>query len=101
MLEFHTLAEFSCSNCIAICAFLVPANLIATLLTMILAVLHRPSHQIWQAAGFASILAFVMVSHVYIWFAVGVVMIPTFILLSLAVTCLLINSGAIVYHRLY
>ncbi len=99
MIEFHTLAEFSRANCIAICAFLVPANLIATLLTIILAVLGRPSHQIWQAAGFASILAFVMVSHVYTWFAIGVVMAPTFILLSLAVTCLLINSGAIVYHR--
>lgn len=101
MIEFHTLAELSRANCIAICAFLVPANLIATLLTMILVLLRRPSHQIWSAAGFASLWAFVMVSHVYTWFTIGVVMAPTFILLSLAVTCLVINSGAIAYHRLY
>lgn len=101
MLEFNTLAEFSRSNCIAICAFLVPANLITTLLTMVLVVLHRPYHQIWQAAGFASIFAFVMVLHVYTWFAIGVVMAPTFILLSLAVTCLSINLGAIIWQRRY
>ncbi len=101
MLEFNALAEFSRSNCIAICAFLVPANLITTLVTMILVVLHRPFRQICQAARIACIFAFVMVLHVYSWFAVGVVMAPTFILLSLAMTCLLINSGAVVYHRLY
>ncbi|MDJ0678019.1 MAG: hypothetical protein QNJ36_21995 [Calothrix sp. MO_167.B42] len=101
MMEFHTLAEFSRTNCVATCAFLVPANLIATLLTMILVLLRRPSHQIWQAAGFACLLAFVMVSHVYTWFTIGVVMAPTFILLSLAMTCLLINSGALVYHGWY
>ncbi|MDJ0799943.1 MAG: hypothetical protein QNJ51_24575 [Calothrix sp. MO_167.B12] len=101
MLEFNTLAEFSRSNCIAICAFLVPANLITTLLTMILAVLHRPSTQIWQAARIACIFAFVMVLHVYSWFAVGVVMAPTFILLSLAVTCLSINLGITIWQKHY
>ena len=99
MLEFNTIAEFSRSNCLSICAFLVPANMIATLLTMILTALHRPSQQIWQAAGFAITFALVMVLHVYTWFAVGVVMAPTFILLFLAVTCLLINLGAIIWQE--
>jgi hypothetical protein len=99
MLEFNTIAEFSRANCIAICAFLVPANMITTLLTMILTALRRPFHQIWKAAGFASIFALVMVLHVYTWFAIGVVMAPTFILLFLAVTCLLINSGIIIWQR--
>ncbi|OUL30220.1 hypothetical protein BV372_22085 [Nostoc sp. T09] len=99
MLDFHTLAEFSRANCVSICAFLVPANLLATVLTIILTALHRPLHQIWQAAGFASIFALIMVMHVYSWFAIGVVMLPTYILLWLAITCLLANLIAILWRR--
>ena len=101
MLDFHTLAEFSRNNCIGICAFLVPANLLTTVLTISLIVLHRPTHQVWQAAGFASIFAFVMILHVYTWFAIGVVMAPTYILLCLAITCLLTNFVAILFQRRY
>lgn len=101
MLYFHILAEFSRANCIAICAFLVPANLLSTLSTMILTRIGRPSYQIWQATVIASFFAFVMILHVYSWFAIGVVMLPTYILLSLAVTCLLINLGALIYHKHY
>lgn len=101
MLEFNTIAEFSRSNCLTVCAFLVPANMIATLLTMVLTALHRPSQQIWQASGFATMFALVMILHVYTWFAVGVIMAPTFILLFLAVTCLLINCGAVIWQRRY
>lgn len=99
MLDFHTLAEFSRANCVSICAFLVPANLLATIFTIILTVLHRPSHQVWQSAGFASIFAVVMIMHVYSWFAIGVVMPPTYILLWLATTCLLTNLAAILWQR--
>jgi hypothetical protein len=99
MLDFHTLAEFSRTNCVSICAFLVPANLLATLLTIILTVLHRPSRQVWQAAGFASIFALIMIMHVYSWFVIGVVMPPTYILLWLAITCLLANLAAIFWQR--
>jgi ABC-type antimicrobial peptide transport system permease subunit len=99
MLDFHILAEFSRSNCIGICAFLVPANLIATLSTMIMIVLHRPTYQVWTGVGSASILALVMVLHVYTWFMIGIVMAPTYILLSLAITCLLTNFAAIFVHR--
>ncbi|MBW4641528.1 MAG: hypothetical protein KME23_00600 [Goleter apudmare HA4340-LM2] len=101
MLDFNTLAEFSRANCVGICAFLVPANLLATLLTMILTALHRPSSQVWQAAGIASLLALVMVMHVYTWFMIGVVMAPTYILLSLAITCGLANLAAILWQRHY
>ncbi|MDJ0733809.1 MAG: hypothetical protein QNJ47_06925 [Nostocaceae cyanobacterium] len=101
MLDLNYLAEFSRTNCVAICAFLVPANLLATLLTMILTGICRPLYQIWQAAVIASFFAFVMMLHVYSWFAIGVVMLPTYILLSLAITCVLINLGAIFYHKHY
>lgn len=99
MLDFNTLAEFSRANCVGICAFLVPANLLATLLTIILTLRHHPSHQVWKAVGISSIFAFVMILHVYTWFMVGVVMAPTYILLSLAITCILTNFAAILWQR--
>ncbi len=99
MLDLNTLAEFSRANCVSICAFLVPANLITTSLTIILTVLQRPTHQIWQVAGIASIFAFVMILHVYTWFAIGVVMAPTYILLCLAISCSLTNLVAVVVRK--
>ncbi len=101
MLDFNTLAEFSRANCVTICAFLVPANLLVTILTMVLTALRRPSHQIWQSAAIASFFASVMILHVYTWFMIGVVMAPTYILMSLAITCLLTNLAAILFHKRY
>ncbi len=101
MFDFNTLAEFSRANCVTICAFLVPANLLVTILTMVLTALRRPSHQIWQSAAIASFFASVMILHVYTWFMIGVVMAPTYILMSLAITCLLTNSVAILFHKRY
>ncbi|MFB2767936.1 hypothetical protein ACE1AT_01375 [Pelatocladus sp. BLCC-F211] len=99
MLDFNSLAEFSRTNCVSICAFLVPANLLTTLLTMIFAALRRPSYQVWQSAIIACLFAVVMILHVYTWFMIGIVMIPTYILLWLAFTCLVCNVGSILFHR--
>lgn len=99
MFDFHTLAEFSRANCISICAFLVPANLVATSATIIFTLLRRPSAQVLQAAAIASIFALVMIWHVFTWFEVGVVLAPTYILLWLGSTCLFANLGAIILHR--
>lgn len=95
MIDFNTVFEFSRSHCIGICAFLVPANLVATLVTMILTALRRPQGQVLTAAAIAAIPALVMVFHVLTWFMIGVVMAPTYILLWLAATCLSINLWAI------
>jgi hypothetical protein len=99
MLDFNALAEFSRENCISICAFLVPANLISSLLTIILTVSRRPTHQVWKSAGIASILALAMVFHVFTWFIIGVVMLPTYILLSLAISCVISNLAAIIWQK--
>ena len=99
MFDFHTVAEFSRAHCVSICAFLVPANLVATSATMIFTALRRPQTQVWQAAGIASIFALVMIWHVLTWFVVGVVMAPTYILLWLGSSCLLTNLIAIILHR--
>ena len=98
MFDFYALAEFSRHHCISICAFLVPANLLLTSLTMLFAALHRPQYWVWQAAGIASIPALTIIYHVFTWFMVGVVMAPTYILLGLGTTCLFINLGAIFYN---
>lgn len=97
---FDLLFEFSRANCISICGFLVPANLLLTSLTMVLVALLRPEVQIRQAVVVACIPALVMVFHVFTWFAVGVVMAPTFILLFLAGICLAINFCAIAYPQI-
>ncbi len=97
MFDLTNLAELSRTHCISLCAFLVPANLIATCLTMVWAALRRPKVRVWQSAGVASIFAVVMLWHVYTWFEAGVVMIPTYVLLGLSSSCLMTNIGAIAY----
>jgi predicted neutral ceramidase superfamily lipid hydrolase len=99
MLDFNILTAFSSTYCISICAFLIPANLLATSSTIIFTLLHRPAVQIWQAAGIASIFVLLMILHVVAWFMIGVVMAPTYILLGLASICLLANFWAILRHR--
>jgi len=97
MLDFNTVTEFSHTYCVAICAFLVPANLLTTLQTVILTKLNRPRIQVQASVLAASLCAMTMIFHVFTWFAVGVVMPPTFILLLMAVTCLTINVWAIAH----
>ncbi|MBD6619754.1 hypothetical protein FNW02_29050 [Komarekiella sp. 'clone 1'] len=99
MLEFNILTVFSSTYCIGICAFLIPVNLIATSLTIGLTLLCRPALEIWPSAVIASIFALLMMLHVFAWFAIGVVMAPTYILLGLGSMCLFANLGAILLHR--
>ncbi|OIP67051.1 MAG: hypothetical protein AUK43_20840 [Oscillatoriales cyanobacterium CG2_30_40_61] len=95
MIDLTTLAEFSRNNCLGICAFLIPFNLLATLQTLIFIGLNRPPSQILLISGFASLYSGLMVLHVFSWFMIGVVMTPTYILLSLGTTCLVINIWSI------
>jgi hypothetical protein len=97
MLDFNTVTEFSYTYCIAICAFLVPANLLTTLQTAILTGLNRPRIQVWASVIVASLWATAMIFHVFTWFAIGVVMPPTYILLVMGITCLTINVWAIAH----
>jgi hypothetical protein len=97
MLDFKTVTEFSHTYCIAICAFLVPANLLTTLQTAILTGLNRPRIQVWASVVVASLWATAMIFHVFTWFAIGVVMPPTYILLVMGITCLTINVWAIAH----
>lgn len=96
MVDFNPLLEFSRTHCIAICAFLVPANLLATLQTLLFVWFSRPVTQIYGIATVASLYALLMILHVMTWLTIGVVMLPTYILSFLGCLCLLINISAIV-----
>jgi hypothetical protein len=97
MLDINPLLEFSRTHCIAICAVLVPANLIATTSTLFAVGRRRSPHQIWQLTAIASLFALVMVLHVMTWLMIGVVMAPTYILFALGSVCLLTNGWAIAH----
>ncbi|MBD2434839.1 hypothetical protein NIES592_12940 [Fischerella major NIES-592] len=99
MLDFNTLMAFSSTYCIGICAFLIPANLVATSSTIIFTLLGRPAIHIWLTALIASFFALLMILHVFAWFMMGVVMAPTYILLGLGSICWLANLIAILPHR--
>ncbi|MDX2213115.1 MAG: hypothetical protein SFY66_07485 [Oculatellaceae cyanobacterium bins.114] len=99
MVELTPLFEFSRTHCVAICAFLVPANLIATVQTLLFVGFDRPPAHIRLMTTIASFYALVMVLHVGTWFMIGVVMIPTFVLLWLGATCLAANGWAIAHSK--
>ena len=97
MLDFNPIFEFSRTNCAAICAFLVPINLVFTLQTLILAGINRPQNQVRFSALVGCLPAMAMVLHVCTWLMIGVVMAPTFILWGLGTTCLALNIWAIIH----
>ena len=99
MIDFSNLLEFSHNHCIAICAALVPANVLTTFCAIVLVGLKRPRTQVWQVSGLASCFALLMVLHVLTWFIIGVVMMPTFVLLSLGGVCLSANLWVMLHPQ--
>ncbi len=91
------LLEFSHQHCITICAALVPLNLLATSLTLGLLSFNCAPTLIRLSTTIASLFAAVIVLHVMTWFVIGVVMVPTYVLLALASVCLFINLWARLY----
>lgn len=91
------LFDFSRNYCIAICAFLVPTNLLLTLCTLYLVVRLQPPIQIYLSAFATSLFALVLLLHDFTWFSIGVVMAPTYILLVLVCVCLSLNIWAIAH----
>lgn len=92
---FGAIGDVSRTHCLAICAVLVPANLLATLQTLIFVGCDRPRPAIRLITSFASLYATLMILHVVTWFVVGVVMLPTFVLSGLGCLCLGLNLWAI------
>ncbi len=96
MLELNSIAEFSRCHCIGICSILVPTNLLLTIGTMLSTALGRSTSTIYATVGLSILPAIVLLLHVMTWWAIGVVMLPTYILPILAITCLTINAYAVV-----
>lgn len=80
--------------CVTICGFLVPINLLLTSCTLFFLVRQFHQKTIRRSAITAMVFSLAMIAHVGTWLVVGVVMAPTYILLSLGMTCLAINSYA-------
>ena len=99
MLDLQPIFEFSRSNCVAICSFLVPANLLTTFATLALVIMNQPLLKISWSMGIASVFAITLFLHVSTWFIIGVITPVTFILLGLGTTCLVINTLAIIYRQ--
>jgi hypothetical protein len=98
--NMSSLLTFSYEHCVWICAVLVPANLLATLQTLIFAVIGvNIAHRRWLA-GLAILYAGLLIFHVITWWLIGVVMAPTYILMVLGSVCLAINGLAIVASML-
>lgn len=99
MLDLEPILEFSRHNCVAICSFLVPVNLIATIISFVLVIMERSREQLSWWIACASVLAIALFAHVSTWLMVGVVTPVTFILSGLGATCLTINALALIYRR--
>ena len=99
MLDLEPLFAFSRHYCVAICSFLVPANLFTTGTTFFLVATEQSLTKIRWSMGIASIFAFTLFLHVSTWFIIGVITPVTFVLFGLGTTCLIINTLAVIYRQ--
>ena len=99
MFDFQPLCEFSRQNCVAICSFLVPANLLTTIATLVLVATGQSLAKLRWSRGIATVWAIILSLHVSTWFVVGIVTPVTFILFALSSTCLIINLVAVAYRQ--
>ena len=98
MLDLEPIFQFSRNNCVAICSFLVPANLFTTVATLVLTLNQSPLIQLRYSAALAIIFALTLFSHVATWFTIGVITPVTFILAGLGTTCIITNLVLVIYH---
>lgn len=98
MFDLEPIFQFSRHHCVAICAFLVPANLATTIRTLLLVLLQRSAFQVRLSATLAIACALTLFLHVATWFVIGVITPVTFILATLGSTCIVINLGLAIYQ---
>lgn len=99
MLDLEPVFNFSRQNCVAMCSFLVPANLITTITTLTLVARNQSLPAIIWSTTIAGIFSATLFLHVSTWFMIGIITPVTFILFGLGTTCLLINALAIIYRQ--
>ncbi len=99
-LDFATINHLSRCHCVAICAFLVPTNLLLSTAVILLTGLDR-SPQIRRNLSIAgTFTALLLIAHVASWWIVGVVAPATFILPALGLLCTTINWSCVKYSSI-
>ena len=81
--------SWSRAYCGWVCGALVPACLLITLQVLVFTALERPQWQRRVVAGVSLVWVGLLEVHVWSWFWVGVVRIPTFVLIGLGLLCVL------------
>ena len=99
MFDLNSIAEFSRCHCIGICAFLVPTNLLLASAALFSTALDRSPRTIYTIVSIGVFPAIALFLHVATWWAIGIVMLPTFILPILAMTCLAIYAYAVINRQ--
>lgn len=96
-LDFSTINHLSRCYCVAICAFLVPTNLLLSTAVILLTGLDRsaPARRNLSIAG--TFAAMLLIAHVASWWMVGVVAPATFILPALGLLCTTVNWSCMKY----
>jgi hypothetical protein len=95
-IQLSDLCALSTSYCLAICTVLIPANLLCTFVTLCTLRYPQAQSQVRLAAGLGLLSAVALALHVFSWFLLGVVMPPSYVLLSLAALCMGLNLWAAV-----
>jgi hypothetical protein len=91
MFDLATLNHFSRCNCVAICAALIPVNLLISTAVIVLSAIDQSPRQRQQLAVLGIFPGTLLISHVASWWIVGVIAPATIILPSLALLCTSIN----------
>jgi hypothetical protein len=92
MLDLATLNHFSRCNCVAICAALIPVNLLISMAVITLSALDRSPRKRQRLVLLALCPALLLVAHVASWWVVGVIAPASFLLPAVACLCTLVNG---------
>jgi hypothetical protein len=99
-LDFSTINHLSRCHCVAICAFLVPTNLLLSSAVILLTGLDRSPQVRRNLSIVGTFAALLLIAHVTSWWIVGVIAPATFILPALGIVCTVINWSCIKYSSI-
>ncbi|WP_107671366.1 hypothetical protein [Cyanothece sp. BG0011] len=99
MFDPISIGEFSRNNCVSICAFLIPANLLGTLLSLSFILVKSSPLKLFTSVTVTTLLALILCLHVASWWIIGVIQATSFILLGLALLCISVNLWVVIQSR--
>ncbi len=99
-LDLPTINHLSRCHCVAICAFLVPTNLLLSTAVILLTGLDRSPQARRNLSMGGTLAALLLIAHVASWWTVGVVAPATFILPALGLLCTTINWSCVRYSAI-